>query len=71
MPHSILEAIRLGKWDYEPEPCEEQSYHATSAMPGSEEKLEVLCDRVRRGLPLWHPGDRRTAVEFEHDDDRH
>jgi hypothetical protein len=34
-------------------------------MPGTFEKVIVLSDRVSRGLPLWHPLDRRT-----YDDER-
>ena len=30
---------------------------ATAAMPGTEAKLQVLEDRVRRGEELFHPGD--------------
>lgn len=60
MPESVLEAIRQGIWDYEPDGESEQGFDATNAMPGSAEKLSVLADRVRAGLPLWHPADRRT-----------
>ncbi len=33
------------------------------AMPGSQEKLSILADRARRGLPLWHEEDRRSYDE--------
>ena len=58
MPKSVLEAIKLGVWDYEPERVQEGSFRATRAMPGSDEKLEVLASRVAAGLPLWHGADR-------------
>lgn len=58
MPKSILEAIKLGFWDYEPPVVESRLYPATDAMPGTEKKLVVLAERVRDGLPLWHPRDR-------------
>ena len=29
----------------------------TKAPPGSEEKVQVLIERARRGLSLWHPQD--------------
>jgi hypothetical protein len=32
----------------------------TRAVPGSEEKIEVLGQRARRRLELWHPGDARV-----------
>ena len=30
----------------------------TDAPAGSTAKVEVLAERVRKGLPLWHPEDR-------------
>ncbi len=35
----------------------------TDAAPGSEEKLSVLAERVRMGLPLHHPRDARITRE--------
>lgn len=67
MPSSILEAIREGVWDYEPEPAQPVAYRATGAMPGTDRKLEVLAERIRRGLPLWHPSDR-SDYDQEHVD---
>ncbi len=32
-------------------------------MPGTIEKLDVLAERVRLGLPLWHPSDRQDFDE--------
>jgi hypothetical protein len=29
----------------------------TTALPGSAEKVEVLAERARLGLSLWHPHD--------------
>ncbi|WP_203328853.1 hypothetical protein [Candidatus Laterigemmans baculatus] len=59
MPRSILDAVRAGHWDFEPRPCSQITFKPTEALPGSHEKLEILCERVRSGLPLWHPEDRR------------
>lgn len=59
MNQSVLEAIRAGVWDYEPEERTEESFEATQALPGSTEKLAVLSRRVAEGLPLWHPADRQ------------
>ena len=39
--------------------CDENWYKPTSAAPGSDEKLAVLCFRARHGLPLFHVLDRR------------
>ncbi len=58
MPKSVLEAIRLGLWDFEPAEVASNEFDGTDAMPGTEEKLEVLAARLQEGLPLWHPSDR-------------
>ena len=63
MRRSILDAVQDGEWDFEPVPCQEDYYEPTRALPGSAEKVGVLKDRVRRGLPLWHPSDRRFYRE--------
>lgn len=60
MPQSVLDAIKAGYWDYEPQRVLMDEFQATEALPGSNEKLEVLARRVALGLPLWHPDDRRT-----------
>ena len=60
MPISVIEAVRMGMWDFEPDDQEAASFKATRAMPGTDEKLGVIAERVRQGLPLWHPEDRRT-----------
>lgn len=60
MPNSVLEAIKMGLWDFEPndEPRVSKEFPPTSALPGTEDKLNVLAERVRLGLPLWHDRDR-------------
>ena len=60
---SVLEAIKQGVWDFEPERVDEQRFQSTRAMPGTDEKLEVLAERVRAGLPLWHGSDRTDFDE--------
>ena len=58
MPNSILEAIQLGIWDYEPPTNQGDRFSSTEAMPGTREKLDILAARLQEGLPLWHPSDR-------------
>jgi hypothetical protein len=61
---SVLEAIQVGQWDFEPESTEEENeFDSTNALPGSEEKLKILAERIQQGLPLWHPSDRHTYDE--------
>lgn len=64
MPQSVLDAIRLGDWDFEPkDEVATMGFSSTNALPGSPRKLEVLAERIRAGLPLWHPLDRITYDE--------
>ena len=65
MPNSVLEAIKLGIWDFEPEKEMDDAFMETKALPGSDEKLQILASRVREGQPLWHPSDRRTYDDSE------
>ena len=58
MSKSVLEAIKEGIWDFEPEEVDGQHYSATRAIPGTSEKLRVLAERAKAGLPLWHERDR-------------
>lgn len=60
MPYSVLEAIKQGNWDFDPGDQSDLAYESTGALPGTHEKVDVLSERVRQGLPLWHPEDRRT-----------
>ena len=45
------------------------NFFPTAALPGSDEKVEVLKRRVNRGLPLWHDQDRRSFNDFDRDCD--
>jgi hypothetical protein len=60
VPQSVLDAIKAGFWNYEPDSKRVDEFRATDALPGSMEKLEVLAQRVAKGFPLWHPADRRS-----------
>ena len=61
--NSVLDAIKLGIWDFEPENGDKSAHEETPHMPGSTEKLEVLAKRVASGKPLWHPDDRISYDE--------
>ena len=39
-------------------PIVTEDFRPTDAPAGSPAKLEVLSERIRCGLPLWHPEDR-------------
>ncbi len=61
MPKSVLDAIKMGIWDFEPPDVEYNQFDAADAMPGTTEKLLVLAERAKRGLPLWHVSDRNDV----------
>ncbi len=65
MPNSVLEAIKLGLWDYEPEKVPDAEFDSTRALPGTNAKLAVLTERLRLGLPLWHSSDVRSFDDLE------
>lgn len=71
MPNSVLEAIKMGLWDFEPADLRSNDFDATEALPGSREKLDVLAERVRRGLPLWNQLDRRDFEDLADELPRH
>ncbi len=62
---SVLDAIRNGQWDYEPIEVPEARYTSTQALPGSDEKVDILANRASSGLPLWHSSDRRSFDDTE------
>ena len=66
MPRSVLDAIKQGQWNFEPE-ADASHVQATHALPGTSEKLDVLAERLRQGLPLWNESDRRTFNDGDED----
>jgi hypothetical protein len=58
VPKSVLEAIKLGYWDFEPPEVSFGDFERTDSMPGTKAKLRAMAERVQSGLPLWHPDDR-------------
>jgi hypothetical protein len=66
VPRSVLEAIKQGEWNFEPS-TDENNEQATHALPGTTEKLDVLAERLRQGLPLWNSSDRRTYDDRDSD----
>ena len=55
---NILDAFKHGFFDFEIEEIDPETYSSTTARPGTDEKLGVIAERARLGLPLWHPEDR-------------
>jgi hypothetical protein len=70
VPISVLDAVKMGLWDYEPPAVDDTRFDSTRALPGSDEKLAILAQRLRQGLPLWHSNDCRNYSDLrgERDD---
>jgi len=55
---NVFEAILECGHDEDFSPVETEEFVPTDAPAGSRAKLDILAERVRKGLPLWHPQDR-------------
>jgi hypothetical protein len=55
---NVFDAILECGHDEDFVPAETSDFTPTDAPAGSKAKLDVLAERVRKGLPLWHPSDR-------------
>ncbi len=55
---NVFDAILECGHDEDFTPAETEEFVATDAPAGSRAKLDILAERVRKGLPLWHPHDR-------------
>ncbi len=65
MSNTVIDAIKAGQLDFEPRDIELEEFEACPAMPGTPAKLLVLAERIRMGLPLWHPADRQDCDDAE------
>ena len=56
---NVFEAILETGHDEDFVPAEESAeFKSTDAPAGSKAKIDILAERVLRGLPLWHGEDR-------------
>lgn len=55
---NVFDAILECGHDEDFEPVATPDFQPTDAPAGSQAKLEVLAERIRCGLPLWHKDDR-------------
>jgi hypothetical protein len=58
---SVIDAVRMGDWDFEVPEVAPSLFEASDAMPGTRDKVDALAERVAAGLPLWHEADRYDA----------
>ena len=56
--NNVFEAILKYGHDEDFAPEESADFAATDAPAGSDEKIEILRQRVALGMPLWHSSDR-------------
>ncbi|RLS30987.1 MAG: hypothetical protein DWH79_09820 [Planctomycetota bacterium] len=54
---NVFEIIELYGHDENFEPQTTPEFAPTSAPAGSRQKLDILAERIQRGMPLWHPED--------------
>ena len=55
---NVFEAIIECGHDEDFAPVESSEYIATDAPAGSSQKLDVLAERIKMGVPLWYDEDR-------------
>lgn len=56
--HNVFDEIAETGHDEDFVPSVTDEFCPTDAPAGSMQKVQVLTERVRKGLPLWHPEDR-------------
>ncbi len=55
---NVFEAILEFGHDENFNPTETPDFRHTDAPAGSRAKIDMLAERISRGVPLWHPKDR-------------
>jgi hypothetical protein len=54
---NVFEIIELYGHDENFEPQCTVDFAPTCAPAGSKQKIDILAERIQRGMPLWHPED--------------
>jgi len=60
---NVFEIIELYGHDENFEPHTTPEFVSTNAAAGSRQKLDILAERIQRGMPLWHPEDSTESSE--------
>jgi hypothetical protein len=60
-PRNVFEAVAISGQDLDWAPEADARPSPCQALPGSAAKVDVLCERVRKGTQLWHPEDASYA----------
>ena len=59
---NVFEIIELYGHDENFEPHHTEDFAPTSAPAGSKQKIDILAERIQRGMPLWHPEDSTDST---------
>ena len=54
---NVFEIIELYGHDENFEPQTTPEFVPPRAPAGSKQKIDILAERIQRGMPLWHPED--------------
>jgi hypothetical protein len=60
---NVFEIIELYGHDENFEPQCTSEFIPTAAPAGSKQKIDILAERIQRGMPLWHPEDSTDSSE--------
>jgi hypothetical protein len=55
---NVFEAILKYGHDEDFYPEASDDFVSTNAPAGSKEKIDILAERIAKGMPLWHEDDR-------------
>ena len=59
---NVFEIIELYGHDENFEPQLQPEFVPTNEPAGSKQKIDILAERIQRGMPLWHPEDSTDAT---------
>jgi hypothetical protein len=62
---NVFEIIELYGHDENFEPHATTEFIPTAAPAGSRQKIDILAERIQRGMPLWHPEDSTDSSNAE------
>ena len=62
---NVFEIIELYGHDENFEPHATTEFIPTAAPAGSRQMIDILAERIQRGMPLWHPEDSTDSSHSE------
>ena len=61
---NVFEIIELYGHDENFVPHVSEEFTPTTAPACSRQKIDVLAERIQRGMPLWHPEDSTDSTDL-------